>query len=885
MKLLAYFRSLAAKFLHRAQTEADMEEELRLHIERRADDLQRSGLNRAEAERRARIEFGGQERFKEEAREALGGNFIETLVRDARYSLRALRKSPGFTIVAVLTLALAIGANSVVFGVLNALILRPMNLPQVESLYGLEHGRNDTPMQSYPDYIDLRDRNRSFDGLAAYTIGEVGLDTGDNPWRSLVYEVTGNYFDVLRIQPFLGRFFHAWDEHGPNSAPYVVLSYAYWHAHFRDDRGVVGRVVQLNKHPFTIVGVAPPEFNGTLLFLSTDFFAPLVNQEQLDGTSDFNNRGDRWIFLALGHLKSGVTREQAIADLNSIGGYLEKTYPKDDAQMTFTLARPSLYGDVLGRPVRAFLTALMLLAGMILLAACANLGSLFAARAADRSREVALRLALGASRNRILRTLFTEAVLISIAGGAAGLWGSVALLRALGAWQPVPTYQLTLPVDPDANVYSMALVLALVSGFLFGMVPVRQVLRVDPYQIVKSGSAGAPGRRITVRDVLLAFQIAICAVLVTSSMVAVRGMARSLHSNFGFEPRNAMLVDADLNLAGYRGPEVPAMQRRMIDAVKKITGVQYVGSISGPPLVTGKIAGGMIFTDETADLRPANKAATSFTYRISPEYFDAAGTALLAGRAFSWHDDEHAPRVAVVNREFASKVFGGAERATGRYFKLRDGTRIQVVGIVEDGKHQSLTEDPQPAMFFPMRQSPSSETTLVVRSTRDPGQLVAEIRSTLRGLDRGLPSYIQTWTQALDMPLFPSHVATVALGVLGSMGAMLSVTGIFGLAAYSVSKRLKELGIRMALGAKRGDVLQAALGRSFKLLAFGSAAGLLLGLLATRVLASIVYEATPRDPVVLTGVVLAMTLLGLVATWIPAQRALSIDPLILLREE
>jgi predicted permease len=884
MKLLAYLRSLAARFFHRSQIEADMEEELRAHVEHRADDLVRSGMDRAEAERHARIEFGGHERFKEETREALGGNLIDTFVRDVRFSLRMLRKSPGFALVAILTLALAIGANAVVFGVINGLILRPLNVPYADSLYGIEHGNEHSMYESYPDYLDLRDRNRSFDGLAGFTIDQVGLDIGENPSRAWAYTVTGNYFDVLRVQPYLGRLFHGSDEHGPNSAPYIVLSHAYWHTHFQDDPGVVGRIVRLNKHPFTIVGVAPPEFHGTLLVGTPDFYVPIVNQEQVEGKYTLDLRRTHSVFMAMGHLQAGVTPEQAVADLNSIGAYLEKTYPRDHGTTTFVLARPGFYGNYLGRPLRAFLTGLMLLAGLILLAACANLGSLFAARAADRSREVALRLALGASRNRILRQLLTEAVLISLVGGAVGLWGSVALLRGLSVWRPFPSFPMNVPVSPDAKVYAIALVLALVSGLLFGIVPVRQVLRANPYQIVKAGPSGTVGRSLTLRDLLLAGQIAICAVLVTSSLVALRGLARSLHSNFGFEPRNAMLVDTDLNIAGYSGDRVPEMQRRMIDAMETIPSVESVGLIGRPPLHGGGFAS-LIFTDQTADLKPSNAAANAIRYQITPGYFGAASTALLAGRAFSWHDDKNAPRVAVVNREFARKIFGSTINALGGHFKLRDGTRLQVVGVVEDGKYMNLTEDPEPALFLPLLQAPMSETWLVVRSNRDPRQLAPAIQRTLRNLDRGLPFLIQTWNQELDFALFPSRMATVSLGVLGMIGAVLAITGIFGMAAYSVSKRLRELGIRMALGAQPAEVLQAALGRAFKLLALGSAAGLLLGILATRVLAFIVYQATPRDPLVLAGVVLAMSLLGLLATWIPAQRALSLDPVTLLREE
>jgi predicted permease len=884
MKFLAYFRSLAAKFLNRSQVEADMEEELRSHIQHRADDLECSGLNRAQAERRARIEFGSQERFKEEVREEFSAHFIEILIQDVRYSLRVLRKSPGFTSIAVFTSALAIGANAVVFGVLNGLILRPLNVPNAESLYGIEHSNEHNMWESYPDYVDLRDRNRSFDGLAAFNIDQVGLDSGDNPSHAWIDTVTGNYFDVLGIQPYLGRFFHAEDEHGPNSAPYIVLSHDYWHTHFQDDRGVVGRTVRVNKHPFTIIGVAPPGFHGTLLPAVPDFFVPIVNQQQVEGQNTLNVRRTHSLFMTIGHLKAGVTPAQAQADLNSIGAYLEETYPQDHGSTTFVLARPSLYGNLLGRPMRAFMTGLMLLAGLILLAACANLGSLFAARASDRSREVALRLALGASRIRILRQLLTEAVLISMAGGALGLWGSVALLQGLSVWHPIPKYPVSVPVSPDANVYIIALVLALVSGLLFGIVPVRQVLRANPYQIVKAGPSGVVGRRITMRDLLLVVQITICGVLVTSSMVAVRGLARSMHSNFGFDPQNAMLITTDLNMAGYTGDQVPTTQKRMIDVVGMIPGVKSVGFIGRAPLGGGGFAS-IIFTDQMTDLRPSNAVATAERFHISPEFLHAAGTVLLAGRDFSWHDDKESPRVALVNREFAAKIFGSTMNAVGGHFKLRDGTRVQVVGVVEDGKYQSLTEDPQPALFVPVLQMPMSETCLVVRSTRDPQQLATAIQGALRVMDPGLPVFIEPWNQQLNLALFPSRTATVALGVLGMMGAMLSITGIFGMAAYSVSRRMKELGIRVAIGAQPAEVLQAALGRAIKVLAIGSGAGLVLGILATRVLASIVYQATPRDPLVLGGVVVAMLLLGLLATWIPAQRALAVDPLTLLREE
>ncbi len=868
----------------RSRVEQDLDDELAYHLEQKIEEYVAQGLTPEQARTAALRSMDGLTQRKEECRDMRKVNLVDDTLQDIRYALRVLGRSPGFAAVAVLTLALAIAANSVVFGILNALVLRPLDLPQAESLFSIQRKADNYGAESYPTYVDLRDRNRSFDGLATYSIDVAGFDAGGEPARVWLEAVSGNYFDVLRIQPHLGRLFHSSDEQGPNSAPYVVLSHGFWRAHFHDDPGVVGRVVRLNRHPFTIVGVAPPEFHGTLLFLFPDVFVPIVNREQLTGAEFLNVRGTRSVFQVMGHLKPGVTPEQAAADLNSIGSWVEKNYPKDVGSVTYLLGRPTFNGDFLGRPVRAFVAGLMLMAGLILAAACANLGSLFAARAADRGREVALRLALGASRNRILRQLLTEALIVSLVGGAAGLAGSIALLRALSNWQPLSRFPIHVPVHPDANVYAMALLLALVSGILFGLVPARQVRRTDPYQVIKAGPTGFTGRRIAARDLLLVVQVAICALLVTSSMVAVRGLERSLHASFGFEPRNAMVMNTSLAMGGYRGDQVPAMQRRMIDAMETIPGVRSAAISSAIPLDQAW-SNVSVYMDESTDLRPANAAARPYIFKISPGYFQTARTALLSGRNVSWHDEAAAPPVAVVNREFARKMFGSVTQAMGRHFKLRTGARVQVVGVVEDGKYSSLTESTQPAMFLPILQAPETDAWVIVRSERDPAELAAAIRQKLRELDAALPAFVMTWTQDLEGALLPSRVATVALGIMGLMGALLAVTGIFGMAAYSVSKRLRELGIRIALGARPSQVLNAGLGRALKLLAVGSATGLVLGILFTRVLAAIVYQATPRDPLVLAGVVLAMVFLGLLATWIPAQRALSLNPVVLLREE
>src|SRR3984885_15078564 len=579
---------------------------------------------------------------------------------DLRLALRQLRKAPGFALTAVLTLALAIGANAIVFSVLNALVLRPLNVPHAENLFMVEriYGAQTTPSQSYLDYRDLRDMNRSFDSLIAYDIeGGVGLDTGSgNPSVVWPYMISGNYFDALGIQPYLGRFIHASEEHGKNSVPEIVLSYALWHSQFNGDPAAGGRTIQINKHSYTVVGVAPREFRGTELFFAPDFWAPIVDSPQIAHGDSLEERGNHnaWI---VGHLRPGVTTEGATSDLNTIAASLAKTYPKSDDGLKFELSRPGLAGNSLGRPTRAFVAGLMLLAGLILLAACANLGSLFAARAADRSREIAIRMALGSRRKFIFRQLLTEALVVSVAGGICGMAAAVGLLRVLSPGRPIPNIPINVPVNPDAKTYILALLLAVFSGLLFGLVPVRQVLRSDPWQVIRSGVSAGGVRRLNLRDVLLVLQIAICAVLVTSSLVAVRGLARSLHSDYGIQPNDAMLLHTDLHMAGYSGDQVVTMQKRMLDAATAIPGVTAVGYADRLPL---SIGGGDsdVYTDTTSDFRPTNAAADAQNFQVSPDYFRAAGTALLAGRSFTMHDEAKAPVVAVVNREFARKVFG-----------------------------------------------------------------------------------------------------------------------------------------------------------------------------------------------------------------------------------
>ena len=879
MSVLRRFTNL----FRRSSLDRDIADELQSHIDLRIESNLASGMSPDDARREALLRFGNPTSTREHVAASDSALSLTGLGRDIRYATRQLRRSPGFALTAILTLALGIGANVVVFGVLNALILRPLNTPTADRLYEIEHQEHGDLSQSYPDFVDYRARNSTFADMATYRIEDIGISAGGSAQTSWSYEVSGSYFDMLGVQPALGRLFHSSDEHGPNSAPYIVLSDAFWRTHFSADPRVIGMTVDLNKHPFTIIGVTPPTFNGTELFFWPDFWIPLVNEQQINGYDFLSKRFNHGLFV-IGILKPGVTSLQATENLNAVAKQMTREHPKEDDGLTARLVKPGLMGDVLGGPARPFMTAIMVLAFLVLLAACANLAGIFAARSTDRSRELAIRLSIGSTRWHLLRQILIEALLISILGGIAGCAFAVLLLDVLTHWQPISLFPIHVTVVPDARVYAVALALSLLSGILPGLLPARQIWRTDAMQAMKAGNT-APGllRRLNVRDVLLGVQIALCALLVTASFVALRGMMRSLHAPFGFQPEGAIVVNANMRMGGYSDQSAFPVQRRMMDELSRIPGVEAVGTIDELPL-NGGGSSGPVYREGTTDLRGSNSVFDAHYFSISPGYLRAAKTRIVAGRDFTWADDGTSPKVAIVNQTFARKLFGNTS-AIGGHFLVGDKSLWEIVGIVEDGKFDSLTEDPAPAMYWPLAQVNETDTTLIVRSRIPSSEIAPVLNRVLTGIDSSLPFTLMTWPGALSLVLFPARIATAALGVMGLLAAMLAITGVFGMAAYTVSQRMRELGIRVALGALRGQIVRAALSRPFIVLLSGSIAGMALGILTSRLLAALVYDASPRDPLVLLGAVLSMILIGLVATWIPASRALAINPAQLLREE
>jgi predicted permease len=887
MKILSRFLSRLVNFKNMRRDDERpgderLREEIEWHLATQTEVNIRAGMTPEEARRLARLKFGSVEAVRENYHSEWSLPFAEKLLFDVRYALRVLRKSPAFTVVALLTLMLGIGANVVVLAVVNAVLLHPLDVSDPQNLYQLRHmawmsGRLLTT--SYPAFEDFQQRNNTFSGMA-------GIDAYSHAglfWRGAVVnvsgdEVTGNYFDLLGVQPEAGRFFHAADEHGPNSAPFVVLSDALWRSAFHADPGVVGTTVDLNKHPFTVIGVASAQFHGTERFVWPDYWIPMVNEEQLEGSDYLHSRSSIAVTV-IARLKLGVTPQQATKDLNAISAQLAKEYPQSDDGQPLRLIHPGLIGDE-GDVIRGFLLSVTALALLVLAATCANLATLFAARATDRSRELAIRVALGSSRQRIVRQLLTEALMVSLLGGVAGLVSADVLLGALNRWPPAAESHLGANVD--SRVFVAGLALTLVSALLFGMVPARQAWQSGPLHAMKNGRVETTHvRRFAQRDLLLCAQIAICTLLVTASLVAVRGMVRALRVPLGFKPRGAMLVDTDITELRQTG-EAFDKERAMIEAARSIPGVTAVGTVSRTPF-TGGMHGIPIFPPGTTDFKLNNAALAPYLFQTSPGYFEAAGTRLLSGRDFSWQDTAKTPYVAIVNETFARKMWAETP-AVGQHF-IVSGNLTEVVGVAEDGKYHDMQESPQPVAYQPFSQSDQTEAIFVVRSRRSPNEMAAALKRAFGGIAPNMPITVQSWTDSLSDQLFPARAATLALGVMGLLAAMLAVTGIFGMATYNVSRRMKELGIRVALGARKTHVMSAAVGRPMVLLGIGSGLGLLAGIFASRLLGQVVYQANPRDPVIAGGAVFTMALLGIAASVMPARRALAIDPSKLMREE
>lgn len=807
---------------------------------------------------------------------------MRILLQDLRYAVRMLAKNPGFTLIAVLTLALGIGANTVVFSVLNALLLRTLATERPNELAFLENQNG--PSHSFPNYRDLRDRNRTFTGLIGYRIAPMELETDDRADRIWGYLATGNYFDVLGVRPALGRFFKQSEDLNPGDSPYAVLSYNSWQSRFGADPAIVGRTIRINRQPYTVLGVAPRDFHGTELFYWPEVWVPMMMEPQIEAGNAWLENRSTWNTWVVGRLRPSVTPAQAETDLKTIAAELARQYPAENDRLRFRLAKPGLIGDFVGAPARAFTLGVLLLAALVLLATCTNLASMLTARATDRQREFAIRLAIGANRGRVLRQILTETLLLSLAGGGAGLFLAMALTDALSHWRAPMDFPMQYDVSLDWRVFLFALGGSVLAGAIFGSAPAWRASKSDPNLVLRGASANWGRGRFALRDILVVVQVALCFVLVCSSLLSLRGLQQALKIKLGFAPQHVSVVAFELGLAGYSEDRGRAFQQQVLESVQKLPGVQSAAYSNSLPLSIDQSHTG-VFPADKADPQPSDRIPVIF-YQISPDFFATLGTQLLRGREFTRHDDMKSPQVAIVNIAFARQVLHTENPVGQRFRGGRKGSFTEVVGVVEDGKYETLTESQQPVAFWPILQSYNSTTTLEVRSSVPPMQIVGEIRQAIARLDPELPIYgAGPLQQMLGFAFFPTQAAAIALSSFGVLAIVLAATGIHGLAAYAVSRRTREIGVRMALGAHPVQVVRLVLGKTTLLLVLGSLVGLTLALATGQVIGSVVYGAQPRDPLVMLSVWGSIGLIALAAAWSPARRATRVDPLVALRYE
>jgi predicted permease len=864
--------------------ETDLKRELAHHLHQLTAEYERRGHSHEEEMRIAKLEFGGSEQVKERCRDERRWAWMSGIWQDVAFALRQMRRSPGFAVTAVLTLALGVAANVIVFGVLQALFMRPIDVPHPELLMTLTRTGATYPNFSWPDIRDLRDRNTVFSAVAAWSVDSIGLEANGLTRPAWGFEVSAQYFDAVGVKPALGRLLQRADGDHPGASRAAVLSWSGWKSQFGGDPGVVGKTVRMNKRPCTIVGVTPEGFYGTEKFLQPAFFIP---RGSLDGGNEPASRRDETIWSIV-RLKAGVAIPRVTTELHTIAAEIRRRRP-DAEKLSFALAPPGLMGDFLGAPVRAFLAGLMALACIGLLAACANLGSLFAARTADRTREIAIRLAIGSGRWRIIRQILVEALTIASLGGICACGLAWIALTGLANWHPPSDYPFKFSVTPQPSLILPALLVSVLAGILFGVMPLRQIFGMDPNDAMKSGAQTSAGSRWAIRDLLLAAQIALCCVTVTAAFVSLRGLGRALTTDMGFRPQHAVLTRFQLSQAGYTETTADHFQRRLLDRVSHLPGVVAAGYAHTTPLNQDPTTLA-VFSQQSTNFRPSNQAFGAYGFDVSPGYFSAAGTRLLTGRDVSFTDTQTTSAVALVNRHFARRLFQSDDVA-GRYFKDSTGRSIRIVGVVADGKYLTLNEAPEAAAFFPISQAPNTKTSLIVRLRPDSPDastdtMAGTIRRVIHDLDPTVPIRDSTaWGGQLGLTLFVSKVAAAALGLFGAFGLLLSLAGTFGLASYTVARRMRELSLRVALGAQAKQILSAALGRMLILLAGGSVVGMALGVAASRLLSAIVYQASAQDPIVLAAVALTMVLTGSLSVALPVRRALRIDPANLLREQ
>ncbi len=873
------------RLFRRTRTERQLDAELRFHLEQQVADYVATGVSPEEARRRARREFGGLDQVKEECRDVGAARFVESLIQDLRYGLRQLRRNPGFTAVAVLTLALGTGANTAMFSLIDAVLLRPLPYAHPSQLVSIQqrvgHVASADVKVSYPNFLDWRSQNHVFSSIAAYCESNFTLTGVGQPVQLPGEFITWDTFRLLGKRPALGRGFLPQDEQAGSHE--VLLSHRLWQSRFRSNPKVVGHAIALDGKSYTIRGVMPAGFQFPINAETAELWTAIA--PDAGGKSPMTADRGAGLFSVIARLKPGVTMSQAEADIGVISRRLAKEYPNTDGDFKGVILQSELR-QIVGS-VQLALLILLGAVGFVLLIACANVASLLLSRGASRNKEMAIRVALGAGRRRVVRQLLTETFLLSLLGTGLGLllavWGTRVLLRLT----PV-TIPRSSQVGVDGLVLLFAIALAFVTAVLFGAAPAIQLSKPGLGEALKEGgrSSSDTGRHRRLRNGLVIGETAAAFSLLAGAALLIASYLALQRTDPGFNPHQLLTFTFQLPRTRYSRAQEVSFYTRLLARLRQTPGVR---SASGVVPLPETDPWSLSFEIEGHPVASAMRPVAGFVM-ASPGYFHTMGIPILQGRGFTEADDEKAPPVTVVSQAFAHRYFPN-EDPVGRRIRTRASMGgvppwREIVGIVGDVKDRGLAGTPGPVYYVPYNQLPLTTLTFIVRAKGNPRALVSLVRSEMVSMEPNIPLYdIETMEQYLASSSAQARFNTILLGIFASLALLLAAVGLYGVVSYSVSQRTHEVGVRMALGARREDVLKLVVGQGFKLTLIGVGIGIAAALVLTRYLSSLLYGVKPTDP--LTFVVVSLTLTGvaLLACYVPARRAASVDPMVALRHE
>lgn len=875
-----------------SRMEDEMDAELRFHIESYADDLVRSGMARQEAMRRARLEFGGIDRAKEECREARGVNFIDPLLQDLRHSFRMLSKNPGFTCIAVLTLALGIGANTAIFSVVNSLALRPLPVRDPSRLVVLAQQMPDSSFLGFLSYLDLLDyraHSDAFSEMAGFSIDFAGLSTGASARRIAVGYVTGNYFSMLGVQPAVGRLIVPTEGQHVGADPIIVLGHAFWQREFGGNPDIVGKNVKLNGRRFTVIGVADKNFRGTVSILDLDAYVPLSMVSIAPGLENLWTKRDARALQVLAYPRPNVSLEQAEASLNVVAAQLEKEYPATNHAVKMRvlyerLARPT---PSVANHLPLVLSSFLMLAGLVLLVACVNVANLILVRATLRQKEISVRTALGAAPLRIACQLVTESVVLALLGGVVGTLFGIGASRLLAAVRLPGDLPVHFDFALDWRVFTFAFLVALVTGVSTGLTPVFRALKANLSDTLREGGRSLSGgtERHHIRNVLVVAQVCLSFVLLITAGLFVRSLSRAENLNLGFDPHNVLNLGMDPGQLGYAETRTNSFYEDLENRVRALPGLESATLALNVPLGSSN-QGAKVYREPTV---PTEEVLQAFYNVVDPAYFQTMKIALTQGRTFTLGDNEAAPRVAVVNEALASHLWPGEDPIGKQFsFKGAQGPYVQVVGVTGTGKYVFIGEDGQNFFYVPASQNFTSAKILQIRTSLPPEAIRKNVEQQIHALEADLPVYdVETMEHSLggSNGFFLIRMGALFALILGLLGLILAIVGVYGVVSYAASQRTHEIGIRMALGGEPRAIRRMILRSGVFLLLFGVSIGCVVALAVGWTMRSLLFGIHPADPPTFAAVGFLLGSAVILACYIPARRAMRVDPLVALRYE